>query len=128
MIDRGHSRERLARMAGDASAQLRKATNAFRNRDLASARELDGDDDTLDALNLEIANAATRLELSAEERALEFHHVLIARSLERISDNAVDIGEQAEFLMTAELREFSDASEPRTRSLLPEPRSPGSED
>jgi phosphate transport system protein len=118
-IDRESSKARLVRMAEDASAQLRKATNAFRYRDLASARELDRDDDVLDTLNLEVANAATRVEFSPEGRALGFHHVLIARSLERIGDNAVDIAEQVAFLMTAELREFSDASEPRARSKNP---------
>jgi phosphate transport system protein len=105
-------------MSEAASAQLRKAMSAFRNRDLASARELDRDDDTLDALNLDIANTVTRLEAASDQRELAFHHVLIARSLERIGDNAVDIAEQAEFLITAELREFSDASEPRTRTKL----------
>jgi phosphate uptake regulator len=47
------------------------------------------------------------------ERELALRHVLIARSLERIGDNAVDIAEQAVFLVTAERREFSDASQPR---------------
>jgi phosphate transport system protein len=117
-IDRERTGERLARMSEAASAQLRKAMSAFRNRDLASARELDRDDDTLDALNLDIANTVTRLEAASDQRELAFHHVLIARSLERIGDNAVDIAEQAEFLITAELREFSDASEPRTRTKL----------
>ena len=119
ILDREGCGERLGRMSEGASAQLRKATSAFRNRDLASARELDRDDDTLDALNLEIANKVINLEVSAQERELGFHHVLIARSLERIGDNAVDIAEQAEFLMTAERREFSDASEPRTRTKTP---------
>jgi phosphate uptake regulator len=41
--------------------------------------------------------------------------VLIARSLERIGDNAVDIAEQAAFLVTAELREFTDASHPKPK-------------
>jgi phosphate transport system protein len=115
-IDREQTGERLVRMSGAASAQLRKATSAFRSRDLESARELDRDDDTLDALNLEIANTVTRLDVSAGERGLGFHHVLIARSLERIGDNAVDIAEQAEFVITAERRQFSDASRPRTRT------------
>ena len=32
------------------------------------------------------------------------------RCLERIGDHAVDIGEQAAFLVTGEFREFTDAS------------------
>jgi phosphate uptake regulator len=43
--------------------------------------------------------------------------VLIARSVERIADNAVDTAEQAAFLVTAEQGEFTDASVPRHRTL-----------
>jgi phosphate transport system protein len=37
---------------------------------------------------------------------------VIGRCLERIGDNAVDIGERAAYLVTAEFREFTDASRP----------------
>ncbi len=37
---------------------------------------------------------------------------IIARHLERVGDNAVDIGEQVGFLLTGEFREFTDASHP----------------
>ena len=36
--------------------------------------------------------------------------MLVARALERIGDNAVDIGEQVAFVVTGLFREFSDAS------------------
>jgi phosphate transport system protein len=36
--------------------------------------------------------------------------ILISRCLERIGDNAVDIGEQTAYLVTAQFREFTDAS------------------
>ena len=42
--------------------------------------------------------------------------VLVARALERIADNAVDIAEQASYVVTGELREFSDASHPDATS------------
>ena len=35
------------------------------------------------------------------------HMMLVARALERIGDNAVDIGEQAAFVVTGLFREFS---------------------
>jgi phosphate transport system protein len=38
--------------------------------------------------------------------------VVAARTLERIGDRAVDIGEQTAFLITGEFREFGDASHP----------------
>jgi phosphate transport system protein len=55
----------------------------------------------------------------AAERDVGFRHVLIARSLERIGDNAVDIGEQVAFLITARRTQFSDASQPRRRATEP---------
>jgi phosphate transport system protein len=104
--------ERLATMSGLASGVLRKATTAFHTRDLATARELDHDDDAIDTLNRSIFEAAARAEVSVEQRELALRHVLIARCLERIGDNAVDIAEQAVFLLTAEVTQFSDASRP----------------
>ena len=71
-IDREQTGERLVLMSEAASAQLRKATSAFRHRDLTAARELDRDDDTLDVLNLEITNTVTRLEVSPDEREARF--------------------------------------------------------
>src|SRR6266508_5439742 len=38
--------------------------------------------------------------------------MLVARALERIGDNAVDVGEQVAFVVTGLFREFSDASHP----------------
>ena len=36
--------------------------------------------------------------------------IVVARCIERIGDNAVDIGEQTAFVVTGEFHEFSDAS------------------
>jgi phosphate transport system protein len=38
--------------------------------------------------------------------------MLAARALERVGDNAVDIGEQVAFVVTGLFREFEDASHP----------------
>ena len=38
--------------------------------------------------------------------------MLVARALERVGDNAVDVGEQTAFLTTGLFREFTDASHP----------------
>ena len=52
------------------------------------------------------------LKLADDPRALEWglHMNLVARALERVGDNAVDIGEQVAFFLTGEFREFTDAS------------------
>jgi phosphate transport system protein len=98
-----------------AGAQLESATAAFAVRDLNRAQGVDRDDDAIDKLNREIFEATLELEDAADERELALRHVLIARSLERVGDNAVDIAEQAAFLVTAQLREFSNASHPKPR-------------
>ena len=45
--------------------------------------------------------------------------IVVARCIERIGDNAVDIGEQTEFLVTGEFHEFSDASHCSRRARSP---------
>jgi phosphate transport system protein len=114
-VERHGIRDRLSEMSALGSSQLRKAATAFHTRDLRQARELDADDDQVDRINREIFDTVTRAQSGADPSGLEFRYVLIARCLERIGDNAVDIGEQAAFVLTAERLEFSDASRPRPR-------------
>jgi len=54
------------------------------------------------------------MELAEDQPQLEWglHMNLVARGLERVGDNAVDIAEQVGFLITGEYREFTDASHP----------------
>jgi phosphate transport system protein len=42
--------------------------------------------------------------------------VLVARSLERIGDNSIDIAEQVVFVVTGLFREFADASTPSSEA------------
>ena len=46
--------------------------------------------------------------------------MLVARAIERIGDNAVDIGEQVAFVVTGLFREFEDASHPGDEILNPQ--------
>ena len=50
-----------------------------------------------------------------DTREWAMHMMLVARCLERIGDNAVDIGEQTAFVVTGLFREFEDASHPELR-------------
>jgi phosphate uptake regulator len=81
-----------------AGRQLHDALTAFDDRDLVCARELEAQDDAIDKLNRRIFRATLELDATTAQRELAMRHVLISRSVERIGDNAVDIGEQAAFL------------------------------
>lgn len=106
--------EQLFEMSTLAAGQLSGAIDAFGARDADAGRELDRDDNELDRLNRGVFDVTLEVD-DAAERELALRHVLIARSLERIGDNALDIAEQAAFLATAELHEFTDASCPKPR-------------
>ena len=47
---------------------------------------------------------------SPEATEWSMRMIVASRCLERIGDNAVDIGEQIEFVVTGEFHEFTDAS------------------
>ena len=83
---------------------------ACARRDLELCMRLQSMDDPVDRLNR--ATHLEALKLAGDQRSLEWglHMNLVARALERVGDNAVDIGEQVAFLVTGEFTEFTDAS------------------
>lgn len=113
--DRHGTAENVSSMANVAGSQLERAARAFVSRDFELARGLEREDDAIDKLNREVFETTLELENRPDRRELGLRYVLIARSLGRIGDNAVDIAEQAAFLVTAELREFTDASRPKPK-------------
>ena len=115
VLDRKRTGELLAGMTALAGRQLHRAVRAFATRDLTLAERIDCEDDAVDRLNRQVFEATLELDAASDQRELALRHVLIARSIERIGDNAVDIAEQAAFLVTHQMREFSDASHPRPR-------------
>jgi len=117
VVARGPAAARLSAMTHLAGSQLSHAVRAFVSRDLTVAQRIDIEDDEIDKLNREVFEAAVSLEDVPQQRELALRHVLIARSVERIADNAVDIAEQAAFVVTANRSEFTDASLPRRRTL-----------
>jgi len=115
VADRTNTAEKLSQMTALAGGQLRDALTA-----LVSEREVaiheSGQGVAIDRLNRQVFEATLELDVAPDHRELAMRHVLIARSLERIGDNAVDIAEQAAFLVSAELHEFTDASRPHKRA------------
>ena len=63
----------------------------------------------------------SRSATSEDRREWAMTMMLIARAIERIGDNAVDIGEQVAFVVTGLFREFEDASHPGEAAPLPPP-------
>ena len=60
------------------------------------------------ALNREIFRLAIEIGDDPDIREWAMHMILVARCLERIGDNAVDIGEQVVFVVTGLFREVTD--------------------
>jgi phosphate transport system protein len=89
---------------------VRVAMDALRRRDLELCLTLPKMDDPVDRLNRNMHFEVAKL--ADDRKALEWgmHMNLAARALERVGDNAVDIGEQVAFLVSGEFREFTDAS------------------
>jgi phosphate transport system protein len=102
----------LQEMADIAAKMIRTAMDAFARRDARLAHELPQMDDPIDHLNRGMYREVVAL--AADPRELEWgvQMHMVARQLERVGDNAVDIGEQVAFLLTGEFREFTDASHP----------------
>jgi len=89
---------------------LRTAMDAFAKRDVELCAKLPAMDDPVDRLNRKTHLEA--LKLADDPAALDWgmHMNLAARALERVGDNAVDIAEQVNYLVTGDFREFTDAS------------------
>jgi phosphate transport system protein len=102
----------IDRMAAQAKAQVLQAGQAFRLRDVKLAEDLVRQDDEIDRLNREIFRLALEAGDDADTREWAMTMMLMARALERVGDNAVDIGEQVAFVVTGLFREFTDASHP----------------
>jgi phosphate transport system protein len=102
--------ERINRMSKLARSEVGQAKQCFALRDAELAEDLVRQDAQVNKLNREIFQIALDIGDDADRREWAMHMILVARSLERIGDNAVDIGEQTAFVVTGLFREFSDAS------------------
>ncbi|MDO8211666.1 phosphate signaling complex protein PhoU [Conexibacter sp. CPCC 206217] len=90
--------------------QLVLAKRAFATRDVPLAEQLPQLDQRVNLLNREVFQRGIEIGGTADVRRWAMHMTLAARCLERIGDNAVDVGERVVFVATGRLREFSDAS------------------
>jgi phosphate transport system protein len=102
----------ISRMGAQARQQVIQCGQAFERRNVEMAQDLVRQDDEIDRLNRQVFHRALEIGDDPDQREWGMHMMLIGRCIERIGDNAVDIGEQTAFVVTGLFREFEDASHP----------------
>ena len=95
--------ERMGRLA---RAQVVQAKEAFATRDIDLARELVQRDGDISRLNRAVFIRAVEVGNEPDLREWAMFMILVARCLERITANAVDIAEQTVFVRIGLFREF----------------------
>jgi phosphate transport system protein len=112
---------RILMMGKQVRTEIIQSKRAFEDRDVAMARDLVRQDDVVDNLNRECFQIALEIGDDADKREWAMTMMLAARALERVGDNAVDIGEQVAFVVTGLFQEFEDASHPGEEILEQQP-------
>jgi phosphate transport system protein len=102
----------IERMGQYARSQVSQAKEAFQSRNTDLAQDLVRQDAEINRLNREIFRRAVDVGDDPDVREWAMFMILVARCLERIGDNTVDIAEQTVFVVTGLFREFADASSP----------------
>ena len=101
-------RSSLLRMGSYARSEVIQSKLAFANRDVALAEDLVRQDRDINRINREVFRLALEIGDDPDVREWAMTMVLVARALERVGDNAVDIGEQVAFVVTGLFSEFAE--------------------
>jgi phosphate transport system protein len=102
--------EGLTEMGDRAEEMLRIALDSFSARDVERARSLPALDDLIDATNRRVAQKVLDMADTPGTQEWGLRMIVVARCLERVGDNAVDIGEQTAFVVTGEFHELKSPS------------------
>src|ERR1700692_252448 len=102
----------IDRMGQLARSQVVEVREAFGSRNVELARDLVRQDSEINRLNRAIFRRAVEVGDNLEMREWAMFMILVARCLERIGDNTVDIAEQVVFVVTGLFSELADASHP----------------
>ncbi len=100
----------LLRMGAYARSEVSQSKLAFAHRDVALAEDLVRQDRDINRINREVFRLALELGDDPDVREWAMTMVLVARALERVGDNAVDIGEQVAFVVTGLFSEFNEGA------------------
>jgi phosphate transport system protein len=93
-----------------AEEMVRVALDSFSARDVERARGLVELDELIDRTNRRVSDQVLTMASTPGTQEWGMRMIVVSRCIERIGDNAVDIGEQTAFLVTGEFHEFTDAS------------------
>ena len=102
--------EGLTEMGERAEEMVRIALDSFSARDVVRARGLVELDELIDRTNRRVSDQVLTMASTPGTQEWGMRMIVVSRCIERIGDNAVDIGEQTAFLVTGEFHEFTDAS------------------
>ena len=102
----------IERMGVLARSQVSQAKEAFATRNVELAQDLVRQDAEINRLNRDIFKRAVEVGDDLDVREWAMFMILVARCLERVGDNTVDIAEQVVFVVTGLFSEFADASTP----------------
>jgi phosphate transport system protein len=102
--------EGLTEMGERAEEMVRIALDSFSARDIERARGLVELDELIDRTNRRVSDQVLSMASTPGTQEWGMRMIVVSRCIERIGDNAVDIGEQTAFLVTGEFHEFTDAS------------------
>ena len=95
----------IERMGGLVRSQLLQAEQAFDTRDVALARDVVGRDGEINRLDREVFVRALDVGGDPEAREWAMSMILVARCLERIAENAVNVAEHTVFVAIGLFRE-----------------------
>ena len=102
----------IERMGQLARSQVTQARDALSRRNVELSQDLARQDEEINRLNRVIFKRAVEVGDEIDMREWGMFMILVARCLERIGDNTVDIAEQVVFVVTGLFREMADASNP----------------
>ncbi len=102
----------IERMGYITRSLVSQAKESFAERNVAVAQDLVRQDAEINRLNRAIFDRAVEIGDDLDLREWAMFMILVARAIERIADNTVDIAEQTAFVVTGLFREFTDASQP----------------
>ncbi len=102
----------IERMGRHARSQVSQAKDAFAGRNVELAQDIVRQDAEINRLNRSIFKRAVEIGDDVDTREWAMFMILVARALERVGDNTVDIAEQVTFVVTGLFREVADEIPP----------------